>query len=64
MKKEISEAKLRRDLRLALYSALLYLAGMSAGLFFPLLGLFSYAVIPAAFAISTLADHKGSAAAR
>jgi uncharacterized membrane protein len=35
MKKKIGETKLRRDLRVSLYSCLLYLAGMGAGFFFP-----------------------------
>jgi len=59
MKQEIAEAKLRRDLRLSLYSCLLYLAGMTAGFFFPWLGLFLYAAIPASYAISELIRHKG-----
>jgi hypothetical protein len=62
--KEIGGAKLRRDLRLALYSCLLYLAGMTAGFLFPRLGLFLYAAIPASYTISRLIDHKRGAAAR
>jgi len=50
MKKEIPETKLRRDLRVSLYSFLLYLAGMAAGFFVPRLGLFLYAGIPASYA--------------
>ena len=64
MKKGIAETKLRRDLRLSLYSALLYLAGMAGGFFFPLLGLFSYAAIPTAYTIRRLANHKGKVAPR
>jgi uncharacterized membrane protein len=64
MKKEIGGAKLRRDLRLALYSCLLYLAGMTAGFLFPRLGLFLYAAIQASYTISRLIDHKRGAAAR
>ena len=60
MKKEIAETKLRQDLRLSLYSALLYLAGMAGGFFFPLLGLFSYAAIPTAYTIRRLASHEGN----
>src|SRR5579863_6682113 len=41
MKRDIGEARLRRDLRLALYSCLLYLGGMTAGFFVPWLGLLS-----------------------
>ena len=58
MKKEIGEAKLRRDLRLAMYSCLLYLAGATAGFFFPWSGLFLYGAIPASYTISRLVDHK------
>jgi hypothetical protein len=54
MKKEIAETKLRRDLRVSLYSFLLYLAGMAAGFFVPRLGLLLYAGIPASYAISEL----------
>jgi hypothetical protein len=61
MKKEIGEAKLRRDLRLALYSCLFYLGGMTAGFFVPWLGLLSYAWIPASYAISELIRRKGNA---
>ena len=50
MKKEIAETKLRRDLRVSLYSFLLYLAGMAAGFSVPRLGLFLYAGIPASYA--------------
>ena len=64
MKKEIAETMLRRDLRLSLYTVLLYLAGMAVGFFFPLLGLFSYAAIPTAYTIRRLANHKGNAAPR
>ena len=64
MKKEIPEARLRRELRQALYSCLLYLAGMTAGFFFPTLGLFSYAAIPGSYAISRLFNHKGAVTAR
>ena len=64
MKKEIAAAKLRRDLRLSLYACLLYLAGMAAGFFFPWLGLFFYAAIPASYAISELVRHKGHGTAR
>jgi hypothetical protein len=59
MKKEIAEIKLRRDLRLSLYSCLLYLAGVTAGFFFPWLGLFLYAAIPASSTISELVRRKG-----
>jgi hypothetical protein len=64
MKKEIAETKLRRDLRVSLYSCLLYFAGMAAGLFFPWLGVFFYAGIPASYAISELLSHKGHGVAR
>jgi uncharacterized membrane protein len=64
MKKEIGEPRLRRDLRLALYSCLLYLAGMAAGFFFPRLGVFFYAGIPASYAINELLSHKGHGMAR
>ena len=64
MKKEIAETKLRRDLRVSLYSFLLYLAGMAAGFFVPRLGLFLYAGIPASYAIGELLRHKGHKAAR
>ena len=58
MKKEIGETKLRRDLRLSLCFALLYVACMAAGLFFPSLGVFLYAAIPASYTISRLAGTK------
>jgi uncharacterized membrane protein len=58
MRKEIAETKLHRDLRVSLYSCLLYLAGMTAGWFFPWLGLFLYAGIPASYAIVELLRHK------
>jgi len=64
MKREIGETRLRRDLRLSLYSCLLYLAGMTAGFFFPWLGLFFYAGIPASYTISELLSHKGQGIAR
>jgi uncharacterized membrane protein len=64
IKKEIGEAKMRRDVRLSLYSCLLYVAGMAVGFFFPWLGLFAYAAIPASYAISELVRHKGHGAAR
>jgi uncharacterized membrane protein len=64
MKKEIGEAKLRRDLRLALYSCLLYLGGMTAGFFLPWLGLLSYAAIPASYAISELVRRQSNGKAR
>jgi uncharacterized membrane protein len=63
MKKEIGEAKLRRDLRLAMYSSLLYLAGMAAGFFFPRSGLFLYGAIPASYTISRFVDHRREVAA-
>jgi hypothetical protein len=62
--KEIGETKLRRDLRVSLYSCLFYLAGMAAGLFFPWLGLCFYAGIPASYAISELLGRKGHGVAR
>ena len=58
MKKEIAETKLRRDLRVSLYSFLFYLAGMAAGFFVPRLGLFLYAAIPASYAIGELVRRK------
>jgi len=64
MKKEIAETKLRRDLRVSLYSFLLYLAGMAAGFFVPRLGLFLYAGIPASYAISELVRRKSNSRAR
>jgi len=64
MKKEISETKLHRDLRLSLFFALLYIAGIGAGLFFPSLGLFLYAAIPACYTISRLAGQRGGVEAR
>jgi uncharacterized membrane protein len=64
MKKEITETKLRRDLRVSLYSCLLYVAGMAAGFFFPWLGLFFYAAIPAAYAIGELVRRKRHVTAR
>jgi len=64
MKRGIGETRLRRNLRLALYSCLLYLAGMAARFFFPWLGLFFYAGIPASYAISELPSHKGHGMAR
>ena len=64
MKKEIAETKLRRDLRVSLYSFLLYLAGMTAGFFVPRLGLFLYAGIPASYAISELVRRRGNGRAR
>jgi uncharacterized membrane protein len=54
MKKEIGEGKLRRDLRLSLSFPVLYLAGTTAGFFFPFLGLGLYAAIPAVFTVSRL----------
>jgi hypothetical protein len=63
-KKQIGKSKLRRDLRVSLYSCLLYLAGMAAGFFFPWLGLLFYAGIPASYAISELLSHKGHGTAR
>ena len=64
MKKEIAKTKLRRDLRVSLYSCFLYLGGMTAGFFFPWLGLFLYAGIPASYAIGELLRRKGHGAAR
>jgi len=64
MKKEIAETKLRRDLRVSLYSFLLYLAGMATGFFVPRLGLFLYAGIPASYAISELLRRRGNGRAR
>jgi uncharacterized membrane protein len=64
MKKEIAETKLRRDLRVSLYSCLLYVAGMAAGFFFPWLGLFFYAAIPASYAIGELLRRKRHVTAR
>jgi uncharacterized membrane protein len=64
IKNGTDETKLRRNLRLSLCFSLLYLAGMTAGLLFPLLGLFLYAAIPAAYTISRLANHKGNVPAR
>ena len=64
MKNGIGETKMRRDLRLAMYSCILYLAGMAAGSFFPWLGLIFYAGIPASYAISELVRHKGQGMAR
>jgi len=64
MKKEIAETKLRRDLRVSLYSFLLYLAGMAAGFFVPRLGLLLYTGIPASYAISELVRRKGNGMAR
>ena len=60
MKKGISDRKLHRDLRLSLYVSFLYVGGVAAGLFFPSVGLFLYAAIPASYAISRLARQKGS----
>jgi TMEM175 potassium channel family protein len=59
MKKEITEIEPRRDLWLSLYSCLLYLAGATVGFFFPWLGLFLYAAIPASYTISELVRRKG-----
>ena len=64
MKKGISDVKLRGDLRLAMYSCLLYLAGTAAGFFFPQSGLFLYGAIPASYTISRFFDHKREVAAR
>jgi len=64
MKKDIGEARLRRDLRLALYSCLLYLGGMTAGFFVPWLGLLSYAGIPSSYAINELIRRKSDGKAR
>ena len=64
MKKEIAEMKLRRDPRASLYSCIFYLAGMAAGFFFPWLGMFFYASIPASYAINELLGHKGHSVAR
>jgi len=64
MKKEIAETKLHRDLRVSLYSFLLYLAGMAAGFFVPRLGLFLYAAIPASYTISELVRRNGIGRAR
>ena len=43
---------------------LLSLGGMAAGFFFPWLGLFFYAAIPASYAIGELLRRKGRGAAR
>ena len=64
MKEEIGETKLRRDLRVSLYSCLFYLAGMAAGFLLPWLGLLFYAGIPASYAIGELLGHKGHGVAR
>jgi ABC-type multidrug transport system permease subunit len=64
MKNEIPETKLRRDLRVSLYSFFLYLAGMAAGFFVPQLGLFLYAGIPASYAIGELVRRKRHVTAR
>jgi uncharacterized membrane protein len=59
MNKEISETKLRRDLRVSLCFPFLYLAGAAAGFFFPSLGLFLYAAIPGFYTIGKLANFSG-----
>ena len=64
MKNNLSEMKLRRDLRLALYSCLVYIAGMAAGFFYPWLELFLYGAIPASYTISRHVDRKRDVAAR
>ena len=64
MKKGISDRKLDRDLRLSLCVSLLYVGGVAAGLFFPSVGLFLYAAIPASYAISRLASFKRTVDAR
>ena len=64
MKKGISDRKLHRDLRLSLCFSLLYVGGLAAGLFFPSVGLFLYAAIPASYTISRLASFKRTVDAR
>ena len=64
MKKGMSDKMLRRDLRLSLCFALLYIGGVVGGLFFPSLGLFLYAAIPASYTISRLARFKRTVDAR
>ena len=51
--------ELHRDLRLSLCVSLLYGGGVAAGLFFPSVGLFLYAAIPASYAICGLAGREG-----
>ena len=63
-KKEIAETKLRRNLRVSLYSWLFYLAGMAAGFLVPWLGFFFHAGIPASYAITELLSQKGHGVAR
>ena len=57
-RRDIPEAKLRRDLRLSLYACLLYLTGMAGGFLIPWVGLFAYAAIPTSYAISELVGNK------
>ena len=64
MKKGINVRKLHRDLRLSLCVSLLYGGGVAAGLFFPSVGLFLYAAIPASYAICGLAGREGRVDAR
>jgi uncharacterized membrane protein len=64
MKKGLSDMKLRRDLWLSLCFALLYIAGVVGGMFFPSLGLFLYAAIPASYTLSRLASFKRTVGAR
>jgi uncharacterized membrane protein len=64
MKKAMSDTKVRRDLWLSLCFAILYIAGVAAGLFVPSLGLFLYAAIPASYTISRLASFKRTVDAR
>jgi hypothetical protein len=59
MKKGISDRKLDRGLRLSLCVSLLYVGGVAAELFFPSVGLFLYAAIPASYPISRLAGREG-----
>jgi hypothetical protein len=61
MKGEISETKLRRDLRISLRFPFLYLAAAAVGFFYPVLGLFSYAAIPAFYTLSRLVKHETAA---
>jgi uncharacterized membrane protein len=56
--------ELHRDLRLSLCVSLLYVGGVAAGLFFPSVGLFLYAAIPASYAICGLAGREGRVDAR
>jgi TMEM175 potassium channel family protein len=58
MRREISDMKLRRDWRISLCFPFVYLAAAAVGFFYPVLGLLSYAAVPAFYTVSRLVKHQ------